>query len=284
MPIAAIFLLLASAALHTTWNALLKALHEKYIAAWWIIASGGFLSLLGLLLIGLPKFEHWPFVLASVCAEVAYFWVLARGYSQYDFSIVYPVARGAAPGITAAWALLFMGERASAGGIAGLVLVLAGLLVIGAERRRGADSDGVSVSGLIAGLLVALLVSTYTIIDGTAVRRGAVAPYALTVFALMPLPAAPIVIRRYGWRTLGQAFAAERSRFLLISLLGIASYLLALTAYQLAPLSYSAAIRESSVVMGALVGWRYFGEKMGRARLAGALVVFAGFLLIGLTA
>jgi drug/metabolite transporter (DMT)-like permease len=75
---------------------------------------------------------------------------------------------------------------------------------------------------------------------------------------------------------------AGRLRLPFISTLGIAAYLLALAAYQVAPLSYAGAIREVSVVMGAIAGWRLLGEKMGPLRLAGAGVVFVGIVLIAL--
>ena len=66
----------------------------------------------------------------------------------------------------------------------------------------------------------------------------------------------------------------------LAGVLGIAAYLFALAAYSIAPLNYSGAIREVSVVIGAFAGWKILGEKLGPLRLLGAAVIFIGILVI----
>jgi drug/metabolite transporter (DMT)-like permease len=67
-----------------------------------------------------------------------------------------------------------------------------------------------------------------------------------------------------------------------LGLLGVVAYAIALFAYSFAPLNYSEAIREVSVVLGAFAGWRFLGEKMGGYRVLGAVVIFAGILLIAI--
>ena len=71
-------------------------------------------------------------------------------------------------------------------------------------------------------------------------------------------------------------------RLLVIGVLTVAAYSLALWAYSFALLGYAGAIREVSVVMGAFAGWQFLGEKMGRRRVAGATVIFAGIVVIAL--
>lgn len=58
--------------------------------------------------------------------------------------------------------------------------------------------------------------------------------------------------------------------------------MLALFAYTFAPLSYSGAIREVSVVIGAFLGWRFLKEEMGGVRVAGSAIVFAGVMVIAI--
>jgi drug/metabolite transporter (DMT)-like permease len=74
----------------------------------------------------------------------------------------------------------------------------------------------------------------------------------------------------------------QPGRLLLAGLLGVLAYLIALSAYSFAPLSYSGAIREVSVVLGALAGWRFLGENLGPMRVVGALVIFSGILTVAL--
>jgi drug/metabolite transporter (DMT)-like permease len=67
-----------------------------------------------------------------------------------------------------------------------------------------------------------------------------------------------------------------------IGLLGPASYMLALTAIQLSSVSLVAAARESSVVLVALGGAIFFGEKHVVQRIIGAVIVFSGVALLAL--
>ena len=92
----------------------------------------------------------------------------------------------------------------------------------------------------------------------------------------------PFIVRRYGWQRLAQEFKLNGKRLLAIGLLIQTAYFLALLAYRLSHVSYSGAIREVGVVMGAFAGWQFLGEKFGAARLIGAIVIFVGILMIAL--
>lgn len=284
MPLIAILFLLISAALHATWNLQLKQVQDKYMATWWVVTAGAVISVLGLAVAGLPPRAVWGFVLVSVLAEALYFWMLSHAYQQHDFSLIYPVARGAAPALLAVWSFLFLGERLTGGGLVGLVLIILGLLIIGAPSLLESGAGRVHLAGIASALLVALLISIYTAIDGTAVKRTPALPYALTVFALIPLPLMPFMLRKYGWSRLLGVWSQQRLRLTAISLLGIVAYFFALAAYSIAPLSYSGAIREVSVVLGTFAGWRLLGERLGPMRLGGAAVIFVGLLVIAMLA
>jgi drug/metabolite transporter (DMT)-like permease len=90
----------------------------------------------------------------------------------------------------------------------------------------------------------------------------------------------PVIVRHYGWDHFIEAVRRQRARLILVGILGVIAYLFALFAYSLAPVNYSEAIREVSVVMGAFAGWQFLGEKMGKIRVLGAAVIFAGIVLI----
>jgi drug/metabolite transporter (DMT)-like permease len=280
MPSIAILFLLVSALLHTTWNLLLKLAREKYIASWWMVVSGGIASLIGLFFTGLPPRQMWIFALFSVFAEAIYFLLLSYAYNDSDFSLVYPLARGAAPAFLAVWSIVLLHERPTDGGMFGLGLIICGLFIIGAGSLWKSSLRSIHFKGIAAALMVALLISIYTAIDGTAVKHGPTLPYALLVFTLIPLPVTPFILRQYRWSYLKQIWNEQRLRLSMIGLLGIIAYLFALAAYSIAPLSYSGAIREVSVVIGALAGWQFLKEAMGGMRLAGALVIFTGILMI----
>jgi drug/metabolite transporter (DMT)-like permease len=279
MPTIAILLLLTGAVLHTTWNLVIKRANDKYIVTWWVVFIGGLASLLALLLTGLPPRHVWELVLLSVGVEAVYFLVLSSAYGDHDFSLVYPIARGAAPAFLAVWSFLFLAEQPTPGGMLGLALIIAGLVVIGMStllQRAGP----LPLKGVLLALSLALIISIYTTIDGTAVKQAPALPYAFAIFALIPIPLTPFVLHRYGWSRLKSAWDENRLGLALAGILGIAAYLFALAAYSIAPLNYSGAIREVSVVIGAFAGWKILGEKLGRLRLLGAVIIFAGILVI----
>lgn len=280
MPTVAIFLLLTGAVLHTAWNLVIKQARDKFIVTWWVVVIGGVASLLALAFTGLPPRGLWGYVFFSVLVEAVYFFTLSWAYRDHDFSLVYPIARGAAPAFLALWSFLFLAERPTSGGLLGLALIIGGLVVIGVSSLLQNGMEKVHLKGLSLALTLALLISTYTAIDGTAVKQGPALPYALLIFALIPLPLTPFILRRYGWPRLMQAWKGQETRLVLAGVLGVAAYLFALAAYSIAPLNYSGAIREVSVVFGAFAGWWILKEKLGSMRVIGAVIIFAGILVI----
>jgi drug/metabolite transporter (DMT)-like permease len=241
---------------------------------------GGIASAIGLFFTGLPPRPLWGFVFFSLIAETIYFLILSRAYQDNDFSLIYPIARGAAPAFLALWSFLFLAETPTPGGWLGLGLVIGGLVVIGAGSLLQKGGGKVHAKGIGLALIVALMISTYTAIDGTAVKQGPLMSYALLVFTLLPVPLAPFILRQYGWPHLVMRWNEQRLRLTFAGLLGILAYFLALAAYSMAPLNYSGAIREVSVVIGAFAGWKLLGEKLGPLRIIGAGIIFAGILVI----
>ncbi len=281
MPIFAIFLLFIAAILHTTWNLLLKQTGEKYIATWWAVLTGSILFLPALFFTGLPSRSTWILLASSVLLEITYYIVLSAAYNDADFSLVYPVGRGAAPALIAVWAILFLRETLSIGGVFGLVIIIVGLIIVGGSNLFQSH-DKPHLRGILLALFLALLISIYSTIDGAAVKQTAAFPYAVLIFFGAPALMTPFVARHYGWPKLKAEFAAHHWRLLTIGVLTILAYLMALWAYSIAPISYSGAIREVSVVMGAFAGWQLLGEKLGGTRVIGAVVIFAGILMIAI--
>jgi drug/metabolite transporter (DMT)-like permease len=282
MPILAILLLLVSAALHALWNLLLKGSNEKYVAMGWQVIIGGILSLTVLFFTGLPPRSMWLFALASGALEAVYFVLLSYAYSGHDFSLVYPMARGAAPALLVLWAALFLREKPTLGGFLGIALIVCGIVVIGATSLLQNHEGKPHLKGIAIALTVAFIISVYTLVDGFAVKHGPSLPYALSMFTLVPVLTTPFIVRHYGWKHLAEVWVGQRLRLVALGLLGVVAYAIALFAYSFAPLNYSEAIREVSVVIGAFAGWRFLGEKMGGYRVLGAVVIFAGILLIAI--
>jgi drug/metabolite transporter (DMT)-like permease len=220
--------------------------------------------------------------LISAAVEAAYFLTLSLAYKNSDFSLVYPMARGTAPAFLLLWSLLLLNEKLTGWGLAGLIMIIGGLILTGTSSLIQNRRNLPNIKGIAAALTTALLISTYTFVDGVAVKRGPSLPYGLLMFSLVPLWLTPFVLRRYGFSQVMREWKIQPLRLLIAGFFGVLAYLVALYAYSIAPISYSGAIREVSVVLGALAGWYFLGEKLGAVRVIGATVIFAGILVIAL--
>ncbi len=284
MPTSAIALLLGSAFLHAIWNLILKNSEDKFIAMGWQVILSSIAAIIALFFIGLPPQSMWLFAGISTVLEVLYFLLLMYAYSDHDFSLIYPIARGAAPALLALWAFIFLGEVPSAGGFFGILLIILGMVFIGATSLIQNHENKPHLRGIILALGVALLISIYTIVDGSAVKGqpSQALPYALSMFTFVPFMTTPWLVRRSGWGVFLGAFKQQPYKLILGGALGVVAYTTALFAYSYAPLNYSEAIREVSVVIGAVLGWKYLGEPMGGYRSLGAVIIFGGIVLIAL--
>ena len=281
MPPLAILLLLVSAILHTTWNVLLKQANDKFVSTWWAVLVGSIIFLPFLFFTGLPSKQTWILLAISVCVEVVYYVLLSKAYRDADFSLIYPLARGTAPAWIALWSTLILGEKLSWGGWAGLLVIIIGLVIVGSSGIM-ASKGYIQRRAIFLAFSIAFLISVYSVIDGAAVKQTAAFPYAIVVFFLAPAVTSPLVFHNYGWKYLIQVWTLNRSRLFAIGLLTVLAYLLALVAYSIAPIGYSGAIREVSVVFGALAGWKILGERMGGQRLIGSFIIFIGIVMIAI--
>lgn len=305
MSLTALGLLLIAAICHAAWNLLLKTAGEKHIATWLalLVASAGALPLL---LTDLQSNEPslslrvWPYALSSAVCEAAYYATLATAYRDGDFSLVYPLARGTAPALLMVWSLAWLGETPRLGGLLGIAVVLLGLMVLGGsnvwQKRQGAQhrthgplsgerlslSRSLNSGSIGLSLLVALFISLYSAIDGAAVKHFHPVPYTALIFVLTTILLTPFMLTKYPAALL---LAHARRHWLPISSVGILSpvaYGLVLNAYAISPVSYAGAVREVSIVFGALAGWLWLGEEFGAIRTAGALLVFSGIFVIAI--
>ena len=214
-----------------------------------------------------------PFVLASAAFELGYVITLAAGLSRGDLSVVYPLARGSAPVLVAAVSTLFLGAATSAPEIAGIGVVAAGVVLVRGLHRP--DDPVVLLIALACGACIA----GYTLVDSRGIEHAAALPYLWFVMVLTASGYVPLVAATRGARVLRGAF---RPATVLAGALFFAAYLLVLAALRLADPGPVAAVRETSVVIAAGLGYLVLREPVTRARAAGAAVVLAGVALIAL--
>jgi drug/metabolite transporter (DMT)-like permease len=270
--VAATFLALGSAVLHATWNLLVKTSSDRLVAAWGLYLSGGILFLPVFLLIDRPGADALPFLAASSVVHVVYVVALTRAYQHGDFSFAYPLARGGGALFAAVGGVLFLADSLSGLAWLAIAIVVGGL----ASLVR----PGVSRVALLWAGLTAATIGVYTTLDAAGARRSSGFGYGIAIVlgAGLVLSAAIVASGRAG--RLGPAVEREWPRFLVGGVCSTLAYSMVLAGARLAPVGYVAALRESSVILGAGAGWLFLHERLGRARLASALVVTAGLVLL----
>ena len=267
----ATLLALAAAVLHASWNLWVKQSGDRWIALWGQMTAGGFVCAVILIFTGWPSNLAWWPVLTSGVIHVVYIGALARAYTIGDFSVTYPIARGAGALLAALGGVLFLNDHFTALSVFGIVIAIAGILLLAGK----ADASHVK-----AALLVSLTIGAYSVVDGhgSRVTGGNLYPLVLFVATAVSTTIAGIAMGRTR-----DMVSAMRSRSHLFVLAGSASaltYWMVLIAMQQAPVGYVTALRESSVVIVALVGTRYLGESDMRRRVVAALVVVAGLAVL----
>jgi drug/metabolite transporter (DMT)-like permease len=270
--VAATFLALGSAVLHATWNLLVKTSSDRLIAAWGLYLTGGILFLPVFLVIDRPGADALPFLAASSVVHVVYVVALTRAYQHCDFSFAYPLARGGGALFAAVGGVLFLADTLSGLAWLAIAIVVGGL----ASLVR----PGVSRVALLWAGLTAATIGVYTTLDAAGALRSSGFGYGIAIVlgAGLVLSAAIVASGRAG--RLGPAVEREWPRFLVGGVCSTLAYSMVLAGARLAPVGYVAALRESSVILGAGAGWLFLHERLGRARLASALVVTAGLVLL----
>lgn len=268
MTLAALALVLGSAAVHALWNALLADADDTYGTTAVMLVAGVVLFAPVAALTWDVDGEAIPYVLGSGALELVYFGLLATAYARADLTFVYPVARGSAPVIVLVVSVAALGAAVSGLQAAGVLFVAAGVLLVrGLARGRGAD--------LALALAVGACIAGYTLLDDHGLEHADPIPYLALVLLVAAIPYAAVVGPSAMRAALSpRAVLAGAGMFL--------AYVLALAALQRAEAAPVAALRETSVVMAA-VGAAVWGRaRVPAARMLGAALVVAGAAAIAL--
>ena len=287
MTLASLLLVVLASFIHATWNLLAKrAAHAgaAFVFAYNVVACIAYAPWVIYLLIegGIAWTAMGAaFIVLSSLIHLAYSLCLQRGYQVADLSVVYPVARGTGPMLSSISAFVLLGEVPTGTGVAGLLLVVAGILLISTQGKIAAFTRPGGQAGLRWGTVTGGFIAGYTVVDAVAVKSLGIAPVVLEWVSnlLRFLMLLPVVLARPR-----QAMAAMRGHWWTavgVGLLAPASYILVLAALsEGAPLSLVAPLREMSMMVGALMGMVILRESVGPWRLAGCAVLIAGVILL----
>lgn len=289
MSYTSLLLIILAAFIHATWNLLAKrAAHggPMFVFVYSCIATLAYLPWAAWLLLDGAVTLSWPValcVLLSGGLHLAYSLFLQRGYQVADLSVVYPIARGTGPLLSTLGAFLLLGESPSTFGIFGLFAIVSGIILISTQGDLAKFRQPEARIGVRWGTITGSAISSYTVVDAYGVKLLGIHPVildwcgnAVRVVTLLPW----VVVNRH---LLRERMKKHWLLAVAVGMLSPLSYILVLLALKIgAPLSLTAPAREMSMMVGALMGMFFLGEKVGPGRLLGCAILIAGVILLGM--
>jgi drug/metabolite transporter (DMT)-like permease len=277
LPIEAAALVLLAAFLHAAWNALVKAGHDRLVVLTLANGTGVLIALAMTPFVPLPLPASWPFLAASIALHTGYYFFLIRAYRVGDLSHVYPMARGLSPILVAILAAIFAHEIPPPWGMVGVVLACSGIMSLACEGGfpwRGDRRPLAYAAG------TAVFIAAYTLADGMAVRRaGEAISYIVWLMFLdgIPILCFTAYVRR---RQLGAALSANWRAGCVTGTLQFGAYALVIWAMSVGSMASVSALRETSVIFAAFIGAVMLKERVGWLRIAAAILVALGIVLM----
>jgi drug/metabolite transporter (DMT)-like permease len=264
MPLSALVLALTAAFVHALWNLLLARARDVVAATAVALVVSVAVFAPVTAVVWEAESSVWPYLVASSCLQLLYFALLGAAYTRAELSVVYPLARGSAPVLVLLAGSAFVGTGASAAQVAGVLLVATGVVLV----RGGAPRRGVAFA-----LTIGAVIAAYTLVDKHGIRHAGPVTYLELTMIAPALAYAAAAVRTRGLPAVRAAvgppaFAAGIAMF--------GAYALVLAALQRASAASVAAVRETSVVIAAVLAAPLLGERVGRIRIAGACLVAAG--------
>ena len=269
-----ILLILCAAFLHALWNAMVKGSVDQPLTLGLVNLGHLLAGVILVLTFAVPAAESWPFLIGSTIIHFFYYGFLLLAYRYGDLSQVYPLARGVAPVLVALGGWSIAGETLPPSAWIGIALVSGGIAILLFDRRMTFHPTALS-----AAFMTGLIIAAYTVVDGLGVRASE-SPFGYIgwLFVLESISAVFLL----AWRRESMKRTSMRSLTAGIAggVLSAAAYGLAIYAMSLTQLANVSAIRESSVIMAALIGVVWLGERPWKMRVLAALVVAGGIIVL----
>jgi drug/metabolite transporter (DMT)-like permease len=292
MPPVVLALIGVAAVMHAAWNVILKRAGDPLITSGRAMIAGTLafapIVIVAWFVAGRPAIPPEALFLGVVSGllEVIYLILLSGAYRRGDLSVVYPLARGTGPLLAIAAGVGLLGERLGFVASLGVAALVVGLLIVQRPWRvlRG---GGRRVEGAVPwAIACGISIASYSTVDRVGARLTEPWLYAAVLFTVTAIGMAGVIAVAGRREAAGESLTWGRST--LAGLLAVATYVLILVAFSLAPLSVVAPLRESAIVIGSAWGVLRMGEAQNRAdaarRLAAAVLVVVGAVLLAFPA
>lgn len=273
-----ILLVLAAAALHASWNIIVKGGSNKVFETALNALGGGLGAMFFLPFLPFPDRACWPLLALSCCCHLLYYLCVAAAYKVTDISLGYTIMRGTAPMLTA-FAMTFLGIPLGLYGWSGVILICSGIFTLAWQQKLLHQGN---LKGILYSLRTSFVIMGYTLSDGFGARlSGDSISYACWLFFLNIFPLHIYILARYG-KDYIHYLKGRAGIGISGGLCGLASYGIAIWAMTIAPIALVAALRESSVIFGMILALFFLHERLTPFRILAVILVMCGAMFVRL--
>lgn len=266
---------LCAALFHATWNSLIKGGKDPLLNSMMISATQLFVCIIAIGFLPLPHPDSWPFIIITTIIHVSYLFLLAKSYHAGELSRVYPIVRGLPPLIVSVVIFLILDEDMSFYGWLGIGVISCGILTL--EIGNKIPSRKV----LFLSVATAIMIATYTVIDGIGARLSGNSTSFLIWFVLFQsIIYTALVIMMKSRKQCAVYVLRYWKRGIIGGVLSISAYGIALWAVTKAPIAYVAALRETSVLFASIIAIVFLSEPLRISRIVSAILIVSGIIIM----
>jgi len=270
-------LALFAAVLHASWNAFLRSGADRF---WMMTVMNLAITVAAIpvaLIFPMPVTDAWPYIVGSSLFQVAYGLLLVAAYRHGELGQVYPIIRGSAPLLVTVGSFFLMGEVLQFLAMLGVLCIVLGIMTLALGKARASGTS------MLFALATGVAIAGYSTFDAIGIRvAGERVAYIAWVFILPGILLSAAYMAMRGPLHI-DIRSPETRKAIGGGLVSLLSYGTVLVAYSLAPAGPVSALRETSVVFAALIGWKFLGERLTPRRILACIVVAAGAILIGVS-
>ena len=223
------------------------------------------------LYVPLPTAYIWFLIIASALLHGSYRILVLYSYKFGDLSFIYPVARGGSSLLLAIISIIYLSDKISLIGFLAILIVCFGLFLISYSKKNKFNK-----TAFILGILTALMIASYTLVDGIGIRIST-NPYTYLFWMLLlngtPALFASLAFKGNGLRNINKDLLIKGVSF---GILAPLAYGLVVWCMLYLPIAYASAIRETSIIFATLIGLTFLKEKKAYSRIIPAIFIVFG--------
>lgn len=265
-----------AAILHATWNAFLRTGKDRLWTVTVMSFSSTVIAAPFLFYYPVPASPAWIYIALSAILQVGYSVFLVAAYRYGELGQVYPIVRGTVPVLVTVGGILFAGDQITLLQTFGVALVAIGIMSLSLGKGRAATAS------ILFAVATGAIIASYATVDALGVREsmttGGYTAWVLVLYGIL----LPLTFMAFRGKLVVPFDEMETWKALGGGLFAMVGYGVVVAAFALGPAGPITALRETSVVFAALIGWLFLKEALTFKRIASCAIVAVGAIFLGI--